>query len=159
MADAPDPHGTPPVTDHRPVPRPALPRSMQTWLMVGLAVGMLVIIFVAGRPQAPSPRTTAPTAPPAGANTDRVRDYQARLRALEAQALQEEQASAAQGAQASQPTGPARAEGGESRPEDPIVAEKRRKNYESLFAGNIVISRRPQNERPDVAQPAAGGAK
>src|SRR5512138_1896445 len=119
MADAPNPNGTPPVTDHRPVPRPALPRSMQTWLMVGLAVGMLVIIFVAGRPNAPSPRATAP-APPTTRNTDRVRDYQDRLRALEAQAVQEEQAATAPATQ--QPTAPGaqHVEAGESRPEDPI---------------------------------------
>ena len=30
-----------PVTDRRPVPRGVLPRGMQTWLMVALAMGML----------------------------------------------------------------------------------------------------------------------
>ena len=42
-----------PVTDHRPVPRGVLPRGMQTWLMVGVAVGMIAIILFAGRPNAP----------------------------------------------------------------------------------------------------------
>jgi type IV secretion system protein VirB10 len=131
---------------------------MQTWLMVGLAVGMLVIIFVAGRPNAPSTRAAA-AAPPAVPNTDRVRDYQDRLRALEAQAVQEEQTATTPPAQPRSAAGTPRPDTGESRPEDPLVAEKRRKNYESLFAGNVVLSRRPANERPDVAQPSANAAK
>jgi len=153
MADAPNPTGTPPVTDHRPVPRPALPRSMQTWLMVGLAVGMLVIIFVAGRPEAPSERAKAP-AQASTPNTERVRDYQDRLRALEAQAVLEEQASTAQLPVTAAPRVP---EGDSVSTEDPVAAEKRRRNYESLFASNVVMSRRPANERPDAA--SASGAE
>lgn len=152
MADAPNPNGTPPVTDHRPVPRPALPRSMQTWLMVGLAVGMLVIIFVAGRPAAPSDRAKAP-AQASTPNTDRVRDYQDRLRALEAQAVLEEQASTAQ---LPVPDAPRVQEGDAVSTEDPVAAEKKRRNYESLFASNVVMSRRPVEEQPDP--PSASGA-
>ena len=40
-----------PVTDHRPVPRGVLPRGMQTWLMVGVAVGMVAIIVASGPTQ------------------------------------------------------------------------------------------------------------
>lgn len=143
--------GAPPVTDHRPVPRPALPRSMQTWLMVGLAFGMVVIIFVAGRPEAPGPRPPA-TAQAQQPNPDRVRDYQDRLRAVEAQAAREEQQATA----ASPPSAGVRPEQPElSQPEDPIVAERRRREYESLFAGNVVMSRRPATERPDSPQAMA----
>ncbi len=155
MADAPNPDGTRPVTDHRPVPRPALPRSMQTWLMVGLAVGMLMIIFVTGRPEAPSERAKAP-ALAAAPNTDRVRDYQDRLRALEAQAVLEEQASAAGLPVTAAPGLP---EGDGVPTEDPIAAEKKRRNYESLFAGNVVLSRRPANERPDAASASGTAAR
>ena len=155
MADAPNPNGTPPVTDHRPVPRPALPRSMQTWLMVGLAVGMLVIIFVAGRPEAPSERAKAP-AVATTANTDRVRDYQDRLRALEAQAVLEDQASTGPSPVTAAPRIP---EGDAVPTEDPVAAEKKRRNYESLFAGNVVMSRRPANERPDAASASGATAR
>ncbi len=152
MPEAPlPPSSTPPVTDHRPVPRPALPRSIQTWLMVGLAFGMLVIIVVAGRPEAPEHRTPA-TAQTQQPNPDRVREYQDRLRALEAQATLEEQAAltAPVPGAAPQPQ-----DVGGSRPEDPIVAERRRRDYESLFAGNVVMSRRPADERPDGTQAMA----
>ncbi len=152
MPEAPlPPPSTPPVTDHRPVPRPALPRSIQTWLMVGLAFGMLVIIVVAGRPEAPEHR--APTAAQAQQpNPDRVREYQDRLRALEAQATLEEQAALTTPVPGAPPQ-PQDTAG--APPEDPIVAERRRRDYESLFAGNVVMSRRPADERPDSTQAMA----
>jgi len=73
------------VVDHRPVPRGVLPRGVQTWVMAGVAVGMLAIMLIVGRPDPPArpASTTAPAQPP---SADRVRDYQDRLRLLEAQA-------------------------------------------------------------------------
>src|SRR3954468_510775 len=76
----------PGVTDRRPAPRGVLPRGVQTWLLAGLAAFMLAIMFVVGRPQAPARVATAP-AQAAAPSADRVRDYQGRLRALEAQSL------------------------------------------------------------------------
>jgi type IV secretion system protein TrbI len=152
MAESPDPTPTPTVTDHRPVPRPALPRHLQTWLMAALAFGMLVIIFLTGKPAQSTRQAAPPPIQPASAG--RVRDYQDRLRALEAQAVQEEQAAALRTAP---PAAAPQAEPQGSRAaEDPIVAEKKRRDYESLFAGNVVMSRRPASERPDEpqAQPA-----
>jgi hypothetical protein len=40
--------GTAPVADHRTPPRGVLPRGTQTWLMAGLAVGILAIIVFTG---------------------------------------------------------------------------------------------------------------
>lgn len=135
---------TPPsVTDHRPVPRGVLPRGVQTWIMAGVAVGMLAIMLIVGRPEAPPNRTPA-TAAPQSPSADRVRDYQERLRLLEAQALREAQMT---DVEPSEPmiyddTGAAPAQ-------DPIADERRRREYESLFASNVVLSRRPDGERPD----------
>ena len=41
-------------TDHRPVPRGVLPRGVQTWIMAGVAVGMLAIMLIVGRPDPPA---------------------------------------------------------------------------------------------------------
>jgi hypothetical protein len=80
------PVAAPVVTDRRPSPRGVLPRGVQTWLLAGLAAFMLLIMFVVGRPEAPA--RPAPAAAQAVApSADRVRDYQDRLRALEAQTL------------------------------------------------------------------------
>ena len=135
------------VTDRRPVPRGVLPRGVQTWVMAGLAVGMLAIMLIAGRPNPPArpaPAATSAQTPSA----DRVRDYQDRLRALEAQALAE-----AQAAQAPEAAAIAREEPQSPPPQDPIADDRKRREYESLFASNVVLSRRPQGERPDVGRP------
>src|SRR3954453_3394984 len=84
----------PPVTDRRPVPRGVLPRGMQTWLMVAIALGMLAVILFTGRAEPPVRSTAVPTNAPPQPNTDRVRDYQDRLRIMESRAAQEARAEA-----------------------------------------------------------------
>jgi len=140
--------GPPAVTDRRPVPRGVLPRGVQTWVMAGVAVGMLLIMLVVGRP-APPPRAAQATAPVQAPSSDRVRDYQDRLRLLEAQALREAQTTPAAAPEPAEytETGPAPAQ-------DPIVEEQRRREYESLFASNVVLSRRPEAERPEQGRMA-----
>jgi type IV secretion system protein VirB10 len=150
MAAHVDAPGTAPVVDRRPVPRGVLPRGVQTWLMAALAVGMLLIIFLTGRPEAPTGARQSAVAPQAP-NADRVRDYQERLRMLDEQAAREARDAAL--AQATLPPSmdndmPTSAQ------VDPLVAERQRREYESLFASNVVLSRRPDAQRPD-----AGGAR
>jgi type IV secretion system protein TrbI len=136
------------VTDHRPRPRGVLPRHAQTWLMVGLAVGMLGIIVFAGRPEPPSRPAPAPSS--AAAQTPdpgRLRDYGDRLRVLDTRARQETLA------QASQPSVPPAMY--QALPPDPnaiptpspLETERERREYESLFATNLVFSRRPEGQR------------
>ena len=150
MSDAPStastkPDAVPPaVTDRRPVPRGVLPRGVQTWIMAGVAAGMLAIMLIVGRPD-PPPRPAQAAAPAQAPSADRVRDYQDRLRLLEAQALRE-----AQTAGVTQPEpAPYAADTGAPPPQDPIAEERKRREYESLFASNVVLSRRPEGERPD----------
>jgi type IV secretory pathway VirB10-like protein len=140
------------VTDKRPVPRGVLPRHVQTWVMAGLAVGMLAIMLLVGRPAPPArPATAAASVQPPSA--DRVRDYQDRLRVLEAQALQD-----AQPPTVAPGTGPSRAASSQEprapATPDAIETDRKRREYESLFAGNVVLSRRPENERPDLGRSA-----
>jgi type IV secretion system protein VirB10 len=61
--------------------------------------------------------------------------------ALEAQPTQP---VTAQAPLVEEPRGPA--------PEDPTQADRKRREYESLFASNVVLSRRPQAERPDAGR-------
>ena len=138
------------VTDRRPVPTGVMPRGVQTWVMAGVAVFMLAIMLIVGRPDPPA-RPAAAAAPAMPPSADRVRDYQERMRLLEAQALQDAQAAAGAPLAAppmmyQEPQAPA--------PQDPIAAERRRREYESLFASNVVLSRRPENERPDIGRPS-----
>jgi type IV secretion system protein VirB10 len=136
------------VTDHRSIPRGVLPRGAQTWVMAAVALGMILIIFIVGRPE-PAPPTTATAATPPAPNPERVRDYQDRLRALDMRIAQEAQAAALT------PTAPPVSMYDDARtaaPEDPIAVERRRREYESLFASNVVLSRRPEGQRPDVGR-------
>ncbi len=137
--------GTAPVSDLRPVPRGVVPRGFQTWLMVGLATGIVAVILLAGQPEPPvqQPAAATPTAP----NPDRLRDYQERLRAMEARQVLE--AQAAQPAFVP-PADPRLGEPVSPPPEDPIAAERKRRDYESLFASNVVSSRRPEGQRPET---------
>lgn len=144
MTEPTDAPGTVGVTDRRVAPRGVLPRNLQTWLMAGLAAGILLIIVVVGQPEPPTARP-AVTATPQTPTADRVRDYQDRLRTLEARALRELQTAEEGGV----PT-PAMYydEPAQAPREDPLEADRRRREYESLFASNVAVSRRPDNERP-----------
>jgi len=126
---------------------------MQTWIMLAVAVGMLAVILLTGRREPPVRSVAAPATAPTP-NPDRVRDYQDRLRALDARAVQEAStASLVQG-----PSRPAYDEPVAARAEDPIVAERRRRNYDSLFASNVVLSHRPEIQRPDSGAAPARAA-
>jgi len=145
MAEQVETPGTAPVVDRRPVPRGVLPKGVQTWLMAALAIGVLGIIFLTGQPNGPAParQATAPTAVP---STDRVRDYQERLRMLDEQSARDA-LQAAQEAPA-QPTTFESAEAGSApAPVDPLVAERRRRDYESLFASNWIQTGRRSGQR------------
>jgi len=153
MAETPPVPATPPavtaspttVTDRRPVPRGVLPRGVQSWIMAGIALGMLAIMLVVGRPDPPARSAPAPAATDVP-SADRVRDYQDRLRAMEAQALREAQAAAMTPA----PAAPILEEPQSPPAPDPLQADRKRREYESLFASNVVLSRRPEGERPDA---------
>jgi type IV secretory pathway VirB10-like protein len=126
------------VLDRRVRPQGALPRHLQTWLMVGLAVIMLAIILVTGHPTAPK-RADAPVGQPSNAlNPERLRNYQEQLAQQEIrlrQELAETQAAAAT-------SGSAPAQSKETQPVDPMVEEQRRRAYSSLFADNLAYTRR-----------------
>jgi type IV secretion system protein VirB10 len=114
---------------------------------------MLLIMFVVGRPEAPARQAPA-TSPVVAPTADRVREYQERLRALEAQnvsQLANQSTPAVDPRMYSEPQTPP--------PADPIETEKKRREYESLFASNVVLSRRPDAQRPDSGRadtPAQG---
>jgi type IV secretory pathway VirB10-like protein len=146
--------GTTPVTDHRVPPRGVLPRHAQTWLMIALAVGILGVIVLTGEPE-PSPNTlVGAPAPIAAPSANRLRDYQDRLRVLDERARQQTLSEPTP-----EPVVPTAAyayessSGGAPAP-DPLVADRKRREYESLFASNVVLSRRPEAQRPVTGAPS-----
>lgn len=137
------PPATTQVTDRRSEPKGVLPRSAQTWLMVGLAFGILGIIFVTGRPVPPESRNSvAPerNTPPSAERALGVKEHLRRLEEAARRDMSTEEPSppAAHPVPVEQ-TLP---------PPDPLAAEKQRREYESLFAGVLVATRRPHEALP-----------
>jgi type IV secretion system protein TrbI len=148
--------GTTTVVDRRPVPRGVLPKGIQTWLMVGIAGVIVVIILFAGQPRAPQRTAQAATMPSAATNPERVRDYQERLNAINAQLAMKPMPEASP---VSEPAmTPAYGAVERERPPqrtDPFAVERQRRDYESLFASNVVVSRRTPLQRSEARQSAA----
>src|SRR5687768_5677309 len=138
--------GTTPVTDRRVPPRGVLPRHAQTWLMVALAIGILGIIVFTGDPAPASSTVASAPAPASATSPDRLRDYQDRLRVLDQRAREQ----LVQPEPEPAPPAPMYTyEGGSGAPAapDPLVEERKRREYDSLFASNVVLSRRPDGQR------------
>jgi type IV secretion system protein VirB10 len=138
--------GTTPVTDHRVPPRGVLPRHAQTWLMLAVALGILAIIVLTGEPEPVAPTVSAAPAPATVPSADRLRDYQDRLRVLDERARQQLMAEPDPQPLPTAPTYAYDGAGG-APTTDPLVEERKRREYESLFAGNVVMSRRPEGNR------------
>lgn len=80
------------VTDHRPVPAGVMPRHLQQWLIIGVAVVMAGIMALSGSPT--KPRTTTESSASTAIvdpNQQRIEEYQRRI-SEQAQRLAAEQA-------------------------------------------------------------------
>lgn len=141
--------GTAAITDKRTPPRGVLPRGTQSWIMVGLAVVILGIIVFTGRPKATVEASRPVNAADAAPTPERVRNYQDRLRVFDERSRQQ----AVDEPRALAPA-PRYDDGGPASSPDPLEAEKKRRDYESLFASNVVMSRR--GDRPGLTQPPSG---
>jgi type IV secretion system protein VirB10 len=148
-----------PIQDKAPKPPGLMPKNIQAWVMLGLAVLMVVIMWLTGGKKAPtSPKSgtsTAPTPAPLEVNQAKIADLQNRI--LE---LQREQQSAinqqnkffgaiqgdSQTAAPAQVTNP---QPGAPEPEDPIQAERKKRAYLSLFSSNVALSYRKDLPQPD----------
>jgi type IV secretion system protein TrbI len=154
-------------SSHEPIPSmpqktgspPGLvPRNTHAWVIGGISLLMVLVIALTGRNN-PKERRAAPAAT-AGIDPSalRIEEYKKRIDE-EAQKLQMEKAQLARtqnalGSAAPAAAGPtvplgvyAAAESGRysmqtQTPEDPIGVEKRKREYESLFASNVALSYR-----------------
>ena len=139
-------HGAPgvaPVLDYRPTPRGVLPRRGQMWLMAGIAGGVMGIILLTGRDTPPAQRVAAP--PSAAAlqpNPQQLREYQQRLLGADTRP----QPVPPTVAELQALTGPTSAGLADTyvepapRMADQLAEERQRREYDSLFASNVVQS-------------------
>src|SRR5712664_1740662 len=143
-----------PIQDKAPKPPGLLPKHVQSWLILGLAVLMIVIMWLTGgkkqQTTAKANTPVRPTSPPVEVNETKIADLQNRIQELQREQLVAQSALAQQnrflGAatpdqqQAQTSYAPRNAAG--ERTEDPIKAERRKREYLSLFASNIALSYR-----------------
>jgi hypothetical protein len=142
-----------PIQEKSPKPPGLLPKHVQSWLILGLAVLMIVIMWLTGgKKQQTVAKVNGPvqqTPLPVEVNETKIADLQNRIQELQREQL------AAQGALAQQnrllagavPDQQAQSNYAPNNPsgehaEDPIKAERRKREYLSLFASNIALSYR-----------------
>ncbi len=145
-----------PIQDKAPKPPGLMPKNVQAWVMLGLAVLMVVIMWLTGGKKAQTaPKSNVSTfqqPPPTEVNEAKIVDLQNRIQELQ----REQQAALAQqnkffGSSAvagslrpgTETAAPAQAgETPQPVPPDPVQEEKERRAYVSLFSSNVALSYR-----------------
>jgi type IV secretory pathway VirB10-like protein len=145
-----------PIEDKARKPPGLLPKHVQSWLIVGLAVLMVLIMWLTGSKK---PRATSQTGAPAlippplvEVNEGKIAELQNRIEQLQREQLVAQNALTQQTrvlAAGAGETGPAVAPGtapATERVEDPIETERKKRGYLSLFASNVALSYRKNPE-------------
>jgi type IV secretion system protein VirB10 len=145
-----------PVQVQERVPKPAglLPKNVQSWILIGLALLMVIIMWLTGgkKPSTPA-KTISPASlaqPPLEVNETKIAELQSRIQELQRQQLVAQSALAQQthllGATEQEPQQSQQqidvGAAAEQRPEDQIQSERKRRAYLSLFASNVALSYR-----------------
>ncbi len=142
-----------PIKDKAPKPPGLLPKNVQSWVIIGIAILMILIMWLTGgkKPQSAA-KAALPNVlatPPTEVNETKIAELQNRIQELQRQQLAAESALAQQtrllgsspqeqvATQGASPTNPPA-----ETPEDAIKAERRKREYLSLFASNIALSYR-----------------
>ena len=168
MPDTSSAYTPPPVQDKRLAPPGILPKNIQSWVLIGIAVVMIVIIAFSGNPSN-KPRPTTQARPVADPNAERIQEYQKRIEdetrklQIEQVGLARTQAALGPAIPASQGSLPGTYRGAvplASAPAEPnpqkesLRMDQEKREYESLFASNVAFSNRPGQ----AVKPAVPGA-
>ena len=140
-----------PIQEKTTTPPGLLPKHVQSWLILGLAVLMVVIMWLTGgKKQASLPKANASTIQtplPLEVNETKITDLQNRIQELQRQQLAAQSALVQQNrllGAAPDPQQPqsSNASGTPGSTEDPIQTERKRRQYVSLFSSNLALSYR-----------------
>lgn len=135
--------GTAPVLDYRPTPRGVLPRRGQMWLMAGIGGGVMGIVLLTGRDTPPAQRLAPPPSAVAlQPNPQQLREYQQRLLGADTRP-QSMPPTVAELQALTGPTGAGLADtyvAPAPRMANQLAEERQRREYDSLFASNVVQS-------------------
>jgi type IV secretion system protein VirB10 len=140
-----------PIQEKTTTPPGLLPKHVQSWLILGLAVLMVVIMWLTGgKKQTSLPKTNASTVQtpmPLEVNETKITDLQNRIQELQREQLAAQSALVQQNrllgaAPDPQQLQSSNASGTPGSTEDPIQTERKRRQYVSLFSSNIALSYR-----------------
>jgi type IV secretory pathway VirB10-like protein len=156
----------PTIQDKAPKPPGLLPKNVQSWLLAGLAVVMVLIMWLTGgkKPTVPSkaPPPAPAVLPPLEVNEAKIVELQKRIEDLQRDQIVAQNALAQQtrplgsGSEAqAAPPSPAYANSSE-RPEDAIQSERKKRDYLSLFASNVALSFRKGPLSPQTREDNSG---
>ncbi len=167
------------IQDKAPKPPGLLPKNVQSWLLIGLAVLMVLIMWLTGGKKPTAPPRPIPAAPavqaPLEVNEAKIVDLQNRIQELQREQAvaqnaltQQNRSLASQGMDP--PITSASGVGNGAPPErteDSIEAERKKRSYLSLFSSNVALSyRKPpatstekENDLPATVQPGLSAAQ
>jgi type IV secretion system protein VirB10 len=159
---------TPPaIQDKAPKAPGLLPKNVQSWLLAGLAALMVLIMWLTGGKKPPAPTKAPPSAPavlpPLEVNEAKIVELQKRIEDLQREQIAAQNALAQQSralgaTPETQPVAPPSAYSNPTeRPEDAIQAERKKRDYLSLFASNVALSLR-NNRQPPQAHEDSGNS-
>src|SRR5882762_7896684 len=148
------------IQDKAPKPPGLLSKNVQSWLLAGLAVLMILIMWLTGGKKPPAPSRSIPRAPvvqaPLEVNEAKIVDLQNRIQELQREQIVAQNALTQQsrllGAGSQDPQSAAIPGSSGSAPpervEDPIQTERKKRDYLSLFASNVALSYRKNPQSP-----------
>ena len=162
-----------PIQEKAPKPPGLLPKHVQSWLLIGLAVLMVLIMWLTGgkKPQPAAKTTTQAATPeaPLEVNHTRINELQSRIEELQRQQLVAQNAltqqtrllgAAAQGSQTGEQQPSTSGSQPPERSEDAIQSERKKRQYLSLFASNVALSyRKPPSNQPPASDKDPVGDK
>ena len=142
-----------PIQEKTTTPPGLLPKHVQSWLILGLAVLMVVVMWLTGGKKQPTvPKTNAAMLQPPlplEVNETKITELKNRIQELQREQLAAQSALVQQNrllGTSSDPQQPQSSNAsGNSTPgstEDPIQTERKRRQYVSLFSSNIALSYR-----------------
>jgi type IV secretory pathway VirB10-like protein len=157
MADS-EPTPTP-IIDHTAAPKGVIPKNARAYLMGAAIIGIALLVFIGGsKPPTPKSENGSTKSTPSSSMTaESLANYVKQFRGQDdrdkaAQAVTERLGGRQTPALDSQPS-----TGGERQP-DPIAEERRRREYDSLFASNVV-SRKNGSQSGDMGRRGAAGGE
>jgi type IV secretory pathway VirB10-like protein len=144
------------IRDQRVAPPGVLPRRLLTWFMTGTTLVVVLVIWLAGHPTDSRQQAVLRPTDAAPAPADRIRTFAQQL--AERVAHDQDSAGARATAPPGGPSAPTESASRTSTTANTAADDARKREAQSLFADNVVFSRRPAAEQPPTRSTGSTGS-